>query len=157
MQVFTENPTARKTTWQQAQSRHYLRGTKYIYLPVFQMLSFHLSYLATGKIKHFFAQQFKDHHVVLTKAFASPARSHNITYKSWPVLWPFLFQNLKRETPIHQVLMQKQILFDKIQNFMKSNLPEQESYSVSQCTLSLSGEQKREVRLCESFASLLLP
>lgn len=61
------------------------------------MLGFYLSNLATGKIKHFFTQQFQNHHVVLAEALTGPARSHNIADKRRPVLRPLLFQDLQRE------------------------------------------------------------
>ena len=61
------------------------------------MLSFHLRYLSTRKIKYFFTQEFKNHHIILTETFTGPTRSNNITDKSWPVFWPFLFQYLKWE------------------------------------------------------------
>lgn len=97
LQVLTERLQVRATIQQQAQSLLCSLRFKQIHLPVFQMLSFYLSNLATGKIKHFFTQQFQDHHVVLTEALAGPARSHNIADKRRPVLRPLLFQDLQSE------------------------------------------------------------
>lgn len=87
----------RGTIWQQAQNLLCSLRFQQIYLPVFQMLGFYLSNLATGKIKDFFTQQFEDHHVVLAEALAGPAGSHNIADKRGPVLRPLLFQDLQRE------------------------------------------------------------
>lgn len=66
------------------------------------MLSFDLSNLATGKIKHLFTQQFQDDHVVLAEALTGPAGSHNIADERWPVLRPLLFQDLQREAATHE-------------------------------------------------------
>lgn len=61
------------------------------------MLSFYLSDLATGKIKHLFTEQFQDHHVVLAEALTGPAGSHDIADERRPVLRPLLFQDLQGE------------------------------------------------------------
>lgn len=97
LQVLTQRLQVRATLWQQAQSLLCPLRFKQIHLPVFQMLSFYLSNLATGKIKHFFTQQFEDDHVVLAEALTGPAGPHDVTDERGPVLRPLLLQDLPRE------------------------------------------------------------
>lgn len=59
------------------------------------MFGFDLRHLATGEVKHFFAEELQDDHVVLTEAFAGPTGTHDITDESGPMFGPFLFQDLR--------------------------------------------------------------
>lgn len=61
------------------------------------MLSFYLSNLATGKVKHLLTEQLEDDHVVLAQALAGPAGPHDVTDERGPVLGPLLLQDLPRE------------------------------------------------------------
>lgn len=91
------------------------------------MLSFYLSNLATGKIKHLLTEQLEDDHVVLAQALAGPAGPHDVTDERGPVLGPLLLQDLPRSQPQSDT-QQRHTFYCKISTVMSSGLPEQESY-----------------------------
>ena len=79
---------------------------------ILKMLGFCLCHLTTGEIKHFFAalkdfglqkvntkmedlpQQLQNDHIILTEGFTCLAGTNQFTDECWPVVRPFILDNL---------------------------------------------------------------
>lgn len=63
---------------------------------ILEILDLGLSHLFSGKVEDLFGKKFKDDHVVFAKGEVGFRRLNKFRDKGWPVVRPFLFQDLVR-------------------------------------------------------------
>ena len=57
-------------------------------------LDFLSDHLILRKVKYLLTQQFQNLHIILTQYLRSLGRSHEIGDEGWPIVRPFLFEDL---------------------------------------------------------------